>query len=219
MKLTIVYDNEKTDARLMTGWGFASFLELDNSNILFDTGWDGSTLLNNIEILDLDPLKIEKVVLSHEHWDHIGGLTHLLNINKNLKIYVPKSISKRLKSEISVRAELIEINEPTEIADDCFSTGELGSRTKEQSLIIKTKKGPVVVTGCAHPGLEKIISGANMVGNIHSIIGGFHSFKKYELLKDIPIIIPTHCTFHKQEIAKIYPDAFKKGGAGYIVEV
>lgn len=219
MKMIIVYDNEIIDERLEPGWGFSCFLELNDTNILFDTGWDGNVLLSNMKILKINPKKIEKVVLSHEHWDHIGGLTSLIQVNPNVTVYIPKSFGKRLKEEIAYRADVIEISEPFEITSNCISTGELGSRPKEQSLLLKTKKGLVIITGCAHPKLNAILDVAKEFGNIFAVIGGFHKFKDYDLLKDIPLIMPCHCTFHKWDIARKYPEVTNVCGAGVILEV
>jgi len=76
MKLTIVYDNEvyKKDAGLKSDWGFSCLIETENEDILFDTGAKGKILLNNMEKLDVEPEKISKIIISHEYWDHYGGL-------------------------------------------------------------------------------------------------------------------------------------------------
>ena len=78
MKLTIVYDNNAFDPRLKTAWGFSALVEYDGHTLLFDTGGDAPTLLENMDILEIDPAQIEKVVISHDHGDHTGGLEGLL---------------------------------------------------------------------------------------------------------------------------------------------
>ncbi len=79
--------------------------------------------------------------------------------NPGRRVYVLKSFSSNLKSEIN------------EIGEGIFTTGELGSRIKEQSLIVDN----TVVTGCAHPGLVEIAGKAKeTVGEISSVFGGFH---------------------------------------------
>ena len=72
MKITIVYDNNAQEG-LKCGWGFSCLIETGTNNILFDTGWDGHLLLENMEKLGIDPQIIDTLVLSHQHWDHIGG--------------------------------------------------------------------------------------------------------------------------------------------------
>jgi len=62
-------------------------IETENENILFDTGAKGKILLNNIEKLDVDIEKISKIVISHEHWDHYGGLKALVPLVRDIELY------------------------------------------------------------------------------------------------------------------------------------
>ena len=58
-------------------WSFSALYEGEEESILFDTGWDDNTVLHNAKILNKDLSKVEKVVLSHWHFDHTGGLLAL----------------------------------------------------------------------------------------------------------------------------------------------
>jgi hypothetical protein len=53
---------------------------------------------------------------------------------------------------------LHEVDKAKEICKDVYTTGELGELVKEQSSIMKTCNGLTVITGCAHPSLENILS-------------------------------------------------------------
>tara|TARA_B100000214_G_scaffold341053_1_gene287941 strand:- start:741 stop:1694 length:954 start_codon:yes stop_codon:yes gene_type:complete len=66
-------------------WSFSALLESDEESILFDTGFDENTVLHNANLLDKDLSKVEKVILSHFHGDHTGGLIKLRKtfMNKN----------------------------------------------------------------------------------------------------------------------------------------
>ena len=90
MKITIVYDNDLFGYFLKSDWGFSALID---KKILFDTGADGKLLLENMKKLHINPKKIEIVILSHQHWDHINGLSDLLSVNKNLTVYLLKSFS------------------------------------------------------------------------------------------------------------------------------
>lgn len=203
VKITIVYDNEKIRNDLKTDWGFSSFIETKETNLLFDTGANGDILLYNMEKLNIDPKDIDAVFLSHNHWDHIGGLDRLLKVRPELTVYKPGFSSK-----------------PKEFLPNLITTGMLGRWSiKEQSLICVTKKGLVVIGGCSHPGLENILDVAKTKGKIYAVLGGFHGFNKFEALKNIPLILPCHCTRYKQKIAELYPTTCSKCGAGKILEI
>ncbi len=201
MKIKIVYDNN-AEKGFKSGWGFSCLIE-NKEKVLFDTGADSETLLYNMKQLNINPEIIGVVVLSHNHGDHIGGLKGFLKSNGNkAKVIESDSFSK-----------------PTQICEGIYSTGKLGTFIKEQSLIIKTNKGVIVLVGCSHPGLENIIDKAKQFGKVYSIIGGFHGFSKLEKLKGIELIAPCHCTQFKQEIKQKYPASYKEVKAGSVIEV
>ena len=229
MKIIIVYDNKiaKEIKGLKEGWGFSCFIQTKEKNILFDTGWDGDILISNMELLGINPKDIDSVVISHSHWDHCGGLARLLNLNPNLKTYILYSFSKHQKEEIKKRSDTYEIRKPNEICPGVYTTGEIeGSlligktriSIKEQSLIISTAKGLVVITGCAHSGIKKILNSANKLGKVYGLMGGFHNFEEYNLLKNIPLIVPTHCTANKKKIMSLFPKNCLEGGVGFQVD-
>jgi len=214
MKITIIYDNTAFRKDLQSDWGFSCLVRQSlkgegGFNILFDTGANGKILLSNMEKLEIDPLSIEEVFISHLHWDHTGGLSELLKVNPNIKkIYVPSSMG--LENEVVLK-------EPTKIHENIFSTGELEGI--EQSMGVITKKGIVLIVGCSHPYMGTILDTAKKFGKIYAIIGGMHGFSEFELFKDINLICPTHCTQHKKELKEIYPEKYLEGGAGRIIEI
>lgn len=200
VKLTIVYDNEVFQRGLRAGWGFSCLLEIEETKVLFDTGADGEILLYNMDKLNINPTDIDAVFLSHNHWDHIGGLQHLVNVKSDVKIYRP-NFSSKLR----------------EFLPNLITTGMLADI--EQSLMIKTAKGLVVVGGCSHPGLENILNVARKHGKIYAVLGGFHGFNKFDVLQDISLILPCHCTQYKQKILALYPQNSSKCGAGKIIDI
>jgi len=217
MKITIIYDNTAFRRDLRADWGFSCLVETTSSHesnreftrILFDTGADGKILLSNMEKLGIDPLSIEEIFISHLHWDHTGGLSELLKINPDIKkIYVPSSMG--LENEVVLKT-------PTKIYENVFSTGEL--EEIEQSMGVITEKGVVLVVGCSHPYMGTILGSAKKFGKIYAIVGGMHGFSEFELFKDINLICPTHCTQHKPELKRLYPEKYIEGGAGRTIEI
>jgi len=212
MKITILYDNTVFLPCLESDWGFSCLVEIHNRSILFDTGSNGSILLKNMEKLGIDPLSIDDVFISHPHFDHIGGLSAFLNENNKVKIYVPISLRG-----IRNAKEIIYVDEPVELYENIFSTGKLNHN--EQSMAVKTEKGLVLLVGCSHPEMKNILKAASQFGKVYTIIGGLHGFNEYELLQDIDLICPTHCTRHITEIKSLYPEKYIEGGAGKIIEI
>ena len=218
MKITTVYDNEVYPEAAVTGlmseWGFSCLIEVSGERILFDTGGDGSILLHNMERLGIDPEDPTMIVLSHEHWDHTGGLSDLLTTNRDSEVCLLASFSESFKNEI--KNPVIEVRGPAEICDRVYTTGELGTSIQEQSLVLKTVNGMIVLTGCAHPGIGEIMDAASGFGNIYGILGGFHGFSEYHLLNGVEFLSPCHCTQHLSEIVSQFPDTYHKNGVGRV---
>jgi 7,8-dihydropterin-6-yl-methyl-4-(beta-D-ribofuranosyl)aminobenzene 5'-phosphate synthase len=211
MKITLIYDNFVFKKGLQADWGFACLVEVENiPPILFDTGAEGSILLSNMNKLSIEPTAIQEVFISHSHWDHLGGLPEFLKVNKDVKVYVPASCSPPPGAK-----EVISVSDPIQMHENIFSTGEL--KQIEQSMAIKTEKGIVVIAGCSHPGVETILESASQFGKVYALIGGLHGFNDFELLGDLDMVCPTHCTQHIKEITSLYPEKCIDGGAGKVI--
>ena len=177
LNITVNYDNNPYKERLITAWGFSCVIRGTEKTILFDTGGDGSILLANMEKLGINPKEIDLVVLSHIHGDHVGGLPSFLRKNPKVVVYLPKSFPRGFKEGVKeYGAKIIEVQGPLKICEGVYSTGELGTWIKEQSLIVHTEKGLIVITGCAHPGIVKIVNKAKDLAedDVLLVMGGFH---------------------------------------------
>lgn len=234
LTITVVYDNNRYKKGLATAWGFSCLIRGTEKTILFDTGGDSSILLANMEKLGINPKEVEVVVLSHIHSDHVGGLVRFLEINPEVTIYLPKSFPQEFKAAVrSHCAEVVEVQEPLHICEKVITTGELGTVIKEQSLIIQTDGGLIVITGCAHPGIVETISKARDLGgdNLLFVMGGFHlvgesknrieeiisHFKKLE----VRYVGPCHCSGDtaRQLFVQGYKDRFIEIGVGRLITI
>jgi 7,8-dihydropterin-6-yl-methyl-4-(beta-D-ribofuranosyl)aminobenzene 5'-phosphate synthase len=89
-QITVLYDAFGKASTMQKDWGYAAFVEYRGKRILFDTGNNPDILAQNAKAKDVDLTKLDFVVMSHRHGDHMGGLTYLLKVNPTVKIYAPK---------------------------------------------------------------------------------------------------------------------------------
>ncbi len=232
---TIVYNNVPYNENLTTAWGFSCLIDLKDKSLLFDTGGIGSILLDNMRKLKIDPKNINIVVLSHIHSDHVGGLRSFLKKSNDVVVYLPESFPKDFKNRIKkTGAKFISVQKHTKIYENVYSTGELGRVwLREQSLIIDTPKGLIVVTGCAHPGIVNIVKKAKELlnKNIYLVLGGFHlmAYSEKEVKKiindlkglGVEKIAPSHCTGGRpiELFREAWGENFFDLGCGAVFEV
>ena len=236
MQIKILFDNVALDDRFLSGWGVSYLID---DKILFDTGEKPSSLFRNMENMDVKISDIKAVVISHNHWDHRGGLWGILKKNPELKVYVCPHFSKRFKNRIkSYGVQLIEVGTFTPIGKNVYSTGEIEGRyafkyMPEQALVLETREGLTILTGCAHPGIIKIIENVkqNIPDNIYFVLGGFHLMGKHK--KTVTSIVnkfeqlgvqkvaPAHCSGRNATklFKESYSDDFIEVRVGQIIEV
>ncbi len=233
LKISIVYDNEALNKSLEASWGFACIVELKDESILFDTGGNSQILLSNMANMNINISKIKTIVLSHIHADHTGGLAGFLKVHNEVKVYLPASFPKPFKRSMeSYGCTVIEVSKPMKIREGIAVTGEMGFWIKEQSLIINTPKGAIVITGCAHPGIVNIVKRAKEIaGKVYTVLGGFHlmGYSENEVLsiisqlKDlgVEVVAPCHCTgdLAKMLFEEKFGENYIRIGVGAIIEL
>jgi 7,8-dihydropterin-6-yl-methyl-4-(beta-D-ribofuranosyl)aminobenzene 5'-phosphate synthase len=230
--VTILYDNTAFAPGTEADWGFACLVEGTAKTILFDTGTKPEVFFHNVEALGVDLAVVDLVVISHEHGDHTGSLARILEQHHGLPVYHPVSFSDEFVSSVKkAGATSVPISGPVEIIPDVHLTGEMGDAIKEQSLILRTGDGLVVITGCSHPGIVEILERTRRIldENISMVFGGFHllrhsddqttaiieQFKKLGVEK----CGATHCTGDRQiaMFQDAYGDDFVPMGTGRVL--
>jgi len=210
MKIKIIAVGSSGFERFIRRWG-VSFLIGDD--ILFDTFGDPGVFANNLRRFKVDLQKIKHVVLSHDHWDHISGLWHILAGRKDIAVYICPGFRQEIKERIAAfGVRLIEVEEFTAIKEGIFLSGQLkaaysGEEIFEQVLVIKFLKSLALITGCAHPGIVNIVDRVQehfVKERVYSILGGFHLKENtpavnlgiIEKLRERGVrkIAPLHCT-------------------------
>ena len=214
--ITETYNNIPHNPGLQDAFGFSCYFH--EGRLLFDTGGDGGILLKNLNYLGIDPQDIDMLVLSHDHWDHNGGLAALLEARPDLKVFMPPGISDATADLIKSGGQMVIVEDWQELIPGVFSTGPLQGKVTEQSLAIVVDGGYFVVSGCAHPHISQVLSAVRAHGQVQGVIGGFHDVSEEDLrsLAGIPYLSASHCTKNLEQIIAAYPDTYVKGGCGKV---
>ncbi len=77
LRITTLSENTAGAGQLLAEWGLSVLVETDTAKVLLDTG-QGISTAYNAGILGIDLAQIDKIVLSHGHYDHTGGLRDIL---------------------------------------------------------------------------------------------------------------------------------------------
>jgi 7,8-dihydropterin-6-yl-methyl-4-(beta-D-ribofuranosyl)aminobenzene 5'-phosphate synthase len=233
--ITILFDNYPGLPGLQTLWGFAALIRTPTQTILFDTGSNGRVLLKNMQVLGIDPASLDTVFLSHPHWDHIGGLDSILELNPTVQVIVHEGFSQHLIHDLrTLCGSLMVVGaEPRDIAPGVYSTGMLAADPPEQALIIDLGTTLALVGGCSHPGIAQLVEHSQTFANkpVRWAIGGFHLMYSDACAITAAIagvqqlgvtqVAATHCTGDAARSAfrAAYGAGFIEGGVGCEIEL
>ncbi len=234
-KITIIYDNRKHNCDLKEGWGFSALIEQKDQKILFDTGGDHDAFVSNTEKLGIQCEELTHLFFSHKHWDHTKGFAQVLEkLPNQTQIYLPRGFPNSLLKQTPTHLKLNVVKGFTQIDETIFSLVLRGGfMLHEQALLLKTTKGIVIITGCAHPGIVDIIKATQkqLPGPIHCVLGGFHLFREsqknlnetveqFRALK-VEKVAPCHCSGDQAllQFQEAYQDNYFKIGTGTILTI
>ncbi len=229
MKVTIVFNNFNLSRDLAGAWGMAAVVDTGAEHVLFDTGSRGEILLENMKRLDISPFQISKVVISHNHWDHTGGLADFLSVNPAVTIYAPELDHDLVFRAQGGGAEVFLVREPVQVVPGVRTSGVFVHPLPEQALILETSSGHVILTGCSHPGVVNLVLAAPAPRYL--VTGGFHLFRSSpeairaaaEGLEEagIELVAPSHCTGEAalEYFRRFFDRRFLYGGLGAVFEV
>ena len=231
VKIHVVSDNVLIDHRLQPAWGFAAIIETPALNILFDTGRDGDILLSNMQQMLLSPADVDLLFISHAHRDHIGGLDAFMAERPDVMLSLTDSALESIRHRLHRDIRYSPVSAPMQIATNIYSTGEMSAGIPEQALILETIEGLVIVTGCAHPGIELMAAQAKKQSGreIYLLAGGFHLSGASEQrvkdlisqlkMLDVQKVAPSHCTGRRAR--ELFRDAwgedFIESGLGAVI--
>jgi 7,8-dihydropterin-6-yl-methyl-4-(beta-D-ribofuranosyl)aminobenzene 5'-phosphate synthase len=269
MRITVLYDAFGKSSTMQKDWGYAVLIEYAGKRVLFDTGNNPHVLAQNAKVKHIDLSNLDFVVMSHRHGDHMGGLTYVLKVNPEVKIYAPRepfgvygsslpgtfyrkeaSLSPDQRYYAGTPPEIMRfgsawpganfelIDKNAEIAPNLHVITLVSDKPgtlelRELSLAINTPKGVVIVVGCSHPGIDKIVAAASAINpHIYAVTGGLHLViasdpdveKVVTALHDtykVEYMAPGHCTGEAAFAAlnKAYGDHYLYAGLGTTIEL
>ena len=263
-QITVLYDAFGQTSTMRKDWGYAALVEYGGKRILFDTGNNPDILAQNANAKGIDLSKLDFVVMSHRHGDHMGGLSYVLKVNPEVPIYAPKEgfgvygadlPSTFYRKDPSLPSEqryysgsppdvlrfgsawpganfrLVDKN--TDITPEIHLVTLVSDKPgtlelRELSLAINTPEGLVIIVGCSHPGIDKIVESATAINpRIHLIVGGFHLVvtpdpdieRIVTALHDrfkVEYVAPGHCTGEPAFAAlrRVFGDHYVYAGLG-----
>jgi 7,8-dihydropterin-6-yl-methyl-4-(beta-D-ribofuranosyl)aminobenzene 5'-phosphate synthase len=275
LKITTLSENTAGLGNFLGEWGLSILVETAGAKILFDTGQSISAS-HNADLLGIDLNKINKIVLSHGHYDHTGGLLPILRrMRKEIEIiahpdiwqakyatregeeerYIGIPCHRQTLERLGAKFKLTK--KAVRITDNIMTSGEIPMVTDyekiepylvvkegkrflpdnlldDQALIIKTRKGLVVVLGCAHRGIINTLYHAQKITKvkaINTVVGGCHLMDATEeriwltiaALKELGVrrIGACHCTGLPAAaiMAQEFGDRFFFNNAGTIIDL
>jgi 7,8-dihydropterin-6-yl-methyl-4-(beta-D-ribofuranosyl)aminobenzene 5'-phosphate synthase len=234
LKITVLFDNYRIESEFETSWGFSCLVEGTEKTILFDTGGEADILKHNVDQAGIDLETIDLVFISHYHHDHTGGMPAIKEISENLPVYINRTFSSGVKSDIEeLGCEVIETTDPIELCRGVYSTGDIDGDINEQALVVKTDRGLVVITGCAHPGIVKIaeLAKEKFDEDILLAMGGFHlRGTSDDALKEIvtemknlgvQYIAPSHCSGDnaRRQFEEAFGEHYIDSGVGKVIQL
>ena len=165
MKVTVVIDNSvpiSANKPFLGEHGLSLLLETDSYKLLLDAG-QSSAVVHNLSLLGIHPLQLDAIAISHGHYDHTGGIPHILrHRDKPIPIYAHSlifgmryAVSSRGREHIGIPFEKEEsiclgadwklMSDPLEIAPNLWFSGSMPRKTAfeqgDTKLVVCDKSG------------------------------------------------------------------------------
>lgn len=186
MEITVLIENETRSDSLCAEHGLSLYIRHNGYRVLLDAGKSGQ-FAPNAAALNCPLDDLHAAVLSHGHYDHADGLSALFEQNREIKVYARiAALEPQYSADarfIGVAPDLVEqyrdrfdlSDEQREILPGFWLVPD--SIEHEQSLVVETEQGLVVMNSCCHAGGDRIVADilARFPGQkVYALVGGLH---------------------------------------------
>ncbi len=200
MSIEILAHGHTKAQYLRRDWGLSLLV---NRHILFDTYSRPAALFDGLARVGVQPVQIDTVVISHDHWDHTGGLDAFLKERaaaggEALRLFHPRD-------PFPSDAPFLELSSGVYLLRP-LPFAFKGETLCEQALVLDQPAGLQLIVGCSHPGIDHMVSAAKAAFHrpVVSLCGGLHLMNApddavavlADKLKALGVqqIEPMHCT-------------------------
>ncbi len=191
LEILPLFEEATARADLELEHGVAYLIRTDDANILLDVGMTPARFSHNLQAMGVSEKDFDALFITHLHPDHTGGTDAWLN---NMLVAGDPALNlqgKRVYLPLPVKnadLDTVVVNAPLKLANGVASIGAIAfpelfplslktARNAEQALAVNVEgKGIVLITGCGHPTIERIVARAQATFDepIVGIVGGLH---------------------------------------------
>ena len=194
-KLTVIVDNIPQEP-LHGEWGLSILAAHRGSSILIDAGASG-LFAENMRALGLSIRDVDCAMLSHAHYDHANGMVRFFQENATAKFYLRESAQENCYARYLIfrkyiglsrhvltdyKDRIVHVSGDYLLSDGAYLIGhKTPGLSQEQSLVLETERGLLIVNCCSHGGVVNIIREVRETfpgKHVYGYIGGFHLFNK-----------------------------------------
>ena len=109
-RLVTLIENTTEDKSMLTEHGLSFYLENKGSKFLIDTGQSGKFIKNAVN-MGIDIKDVDYVIITHNHYDHIGGLLTFLQYNSKAIVYIRRAAFESQYLRLGASKKVLSIDE------------------------------------------------------------------------------------------------------------
>ena len=201
----ILYDtSQPAIPGLKPDFGYAVYIHADGKRILLDTGTDPDLMAHNLAAAGVDVTELDMVVISHNHYDHAGGLARVRSMNPDVPVLVPPN-------QVFSVGDVQVVEDHLRVTSNVFvirghSDVPTGGISDDLSVVLRSRSGPYVLSTCSHSGVGQILDRAARVTgeDVYYFSGGARLVSRppgdtrlvSEALaqRKVQVVSPSHCS-------------------------